>query len=87
MTELIFVVSRSEIKQYVYLKHFYADERREVILDRRAGERRRNQGPPPLAERRRWERRRYDITRELELPGWALVRRVRESVAEAELHR
>jgi hypothetical protein len=75
MTELVFIVSRSEPKQYLYLKHFYADENREVFLDRRAGERRRNQRPLPLAERRRWERRHYDITRELESPGWAMVRR------------
>ena len=87
MTELVFIVSRSEPKQYVYLKQFYADERREVILDRRAGERRRSQRPPHLAERRRWARRHYDIARELESPGWALVRRVRESVADAQLRR
>jgi hypothetical protein len=87
MTKLVFIVSRSEPKQYLYLKHFYADEHREVILDRRAGERRRNQRPQPMAERRRWVRRHYDIARELESPGWALVRRVRESVADAELHR
>jgi hypothetical protein len=37
MTELVFIVSRSEPKQYLYLKHFYADDHREVILDRRAG--------------------------------------------------
>jgi hypothetical protein len=74
---LVFIVSRSEPKQYLYLKHFYADDHREVILDRRAGERRRNQRPPPLAERRHLERRRYDITRDLESPGWALVRRGR----------
>jgi len=87
MTELVFIVSRSDPKQYLYLKHFYADEHREVILDRRAGDRRRNPRPPPLAERRRGERRHYDIARELESPGWALVRRVRESVADAEFHR
>jgi len=86
MTELVFIVSRSEPKQYLYLKHFYADEHREVILDRRAGERRRSHRPQPMAERRRWERRHYDITRELESQGWALVRRVRESVADA-VHR
>jgi hypothetical protein len=86
MTELVFIVSRSEPKQYLHLKHLYADEHRKVILDRRAGDRRRNQRPP-LGERRRWERRHYDITPELQSPGWALVRRARESVVEADLHR
>ena len=74
MGDLVFIVSRTEPKQYLYLKHYWADEKRDVILDRRTGERRRSLRPPPI-ERRRMERRRHrDITRELESSGWALVR-------------
>ena len=76
MPDFLFIVSRNEPKQYLYLKHVFADESREVILDRRGGERRQGQRSPPLAERRRGvERRRRDITRELQSSGWALVRR------------
>jgi len=75
MADLVFIVSRTELKHYQYLKHFWADEGREVILDRRVGERRRSLRPPPPMERRDRERRHRDITRELQSPGWALVRR------------
>jgi hypothetical protein len=74
MADLVFVVSRTEPKQYFYLKHVYADESRDVVLDRRLGERRRTWGPP-RAERRHIDRRQRDITRELQSTGWALVRR------------
>jgi hypothetical protein len=77
MTELVFIVSRSDPKQYLYLKHFYADEHREVILNRRAGDPRRNQRPPPLASDAAGNGATYDITPELQSPGWALVRRAR----------
>jgi len=57
------------------VSHYWADEKRDVILDRRTGERRRSLGPPPI-ERRRMERRRdRDIAQELQSSGWALVRR------------
>ena len=76
MADLLFIVSRNEPKQYLYLKHVYADENRDVVLDRRGGERRQGQRPPPLAERRNGvERRHRDITRDLQSSGWALVRR------------
>ena len=74
MADLLFIVSRTEPKQYFYLKHVYADEGRDVVLDRRGSDRRRSQRPPP-AERRHVERRHRDITRELQASGWALVRR------------
>jgi hypothetical protein len=77
MTELVFIVSRSDPKQYLYLKHFYADEHREVILNRRAGDPRRNQRPPPLASDAAGNGATSDITPELQSPGWALVRRAR----------
>ena len=75
MADFLFIVSRNEPKQYLYLKHVFADESRDVVLDRRGGERRWSQRPL-LAERRNGvERRRRDITRELQSSGWALVRR------------
>jgi hypothetical protein len=78
MADLLFVVSRTEPKRYIYLKYVYADESRDVILDRRQeGERRRGHGQPPT-ERRHGERRHRETTRELQLHGWTLVRRQAE---------
>ena len=74
MADFLFIVSRTEPKQYFYLKHVYGDESRDVILDRRGGERRRSSRPPPI-ERRHIDRRHRDITGELQSSGWALVRR------------
>ena len=74
MADLVFIVSRTEPKQYFYLKHEFADESRDVVLDRRLGERRRSLRPPQF-ERRYVDRRHRDITRELQSSGWALVRR------------
>jgi len=74
MAAFLFIVSRTEPKQYFYLKHALPDESRDVVLDRRCGERRRSPSPPP-SERRHVERRSFDITRALQSSGWALVRR------------
>jgi len=74
MADLVFIVSRTEPKRYLYLKHEFADESRDVVLDRRLGERRRSLRPPQF-ERRYVDRRHRDITRELQSSGWALVRR------------
>jgi hypothetical protein len=74
MADLLFIVSRTEPKQYLYLKHVYADESRDVVLDRCMGERRRSSRPQQL-ERRHIDRRHREITRELQSSGWALVRR------------
>jgi len=70
---LIFIVSRTEPRQYLYLKHVFADESRDVVLDRRMGERRRSLRPPPV-EKRHIDRRQRDVSRELQASGWALVR-------------
>jgi hypothetical protein len=75
MVDLLFIVSRSEPKWYVYLQHEYADESREVILDRRTSDRRRSQRPPSI-ERRRVERRHRDVTTDLRTTGWAVLRRL-----------
>jgi hypothetical protein len=74
MADLVFIVSRTDPKQYQYLKHEFADESRDVVLDRRAGERRRSQRPLPT-ERRHVDRRHRDVTWELQSSGWAVVRR------------
>ena len=74
MADLVFIVSRTEPKQYLYLKHVFADESRDVVLDRRTSERRRGLRAPTI-ERRHIDRRHRDITRELQSSGWALVRR------------
>jgi hypothetical protein len=74
MADLVFIVSRTEPKQYLYLKHVFADESKDVDLDRRMSERRRSLRPPPL-ERRHIDRRHRDVTSELQSSGWALVRR------------
>ena len=74
MVDWLFIVSSTELERYLYLKHEYADEAREVIFDRRVGQRRRNQTPVP-ANRRQLERRHHDITAELQSIGWTLVTR------------
>jgi len=73
MARFLFIVSRTEPRQYRYLKHVFEDENREVILDRRIGERRQSVRLPRL-ERRHINRRQRDITRALQSTGWALVR-------------
>lgn len=71
---LVIVVSRTELNRYMYLKHLYADQGMDVVLDRRLGERR-QRVMPPRVERRHMERRAYrDITSELQATGWAVLR-------------
>ena len=77
MAKLVFIVSRSRPKRhlYGYLKQIYADGSRDVVLDRRRGERRRRLMLLRPVERRRMERRRCDITHDLDSSGCALVQR------------
>ena len=72
MADLVFIVSRTELKWYAYLSHVYANESRSVILDRRVGERRGIQ-QWRLEERHHSERRHRNVAPELESTGWALV--------------
>ena len=76
MARLLVIVSRNEPSRTTYLKYVFASETVDVILDRRAEERRRF----PLRERRAVERRREDrrqrdITEDLQTYGWTVVRR------------
>ena len=70
---LLLIVSRTERLRYAYLKYIFDDETSDVIVDRRVGERRRRQEPAAV-EKRRGDRRERDITKDLEISGWALVR-------------
>ena len=75
MGRLLLIVSRTEPSRTTYLKHVFTSETVDVILDRRAEERRRF----PLreraaAERRRGDRRQRDITEDLKTYGWAVAR-------------
>ena len=71
---LLVIVSRDAPGRFVYLKHLYASETVDVIVDRRVRERRRR--PQLAVNERRWQsRRRRDVTEELGNFGWTLVRR------------
>jgi hypothetical protein len=74
MARLLIVVSRNEHDLYRNLRQDFARVPRvEVLVDRRAGERRVESVPVP-ADRRRRERRRLDIRSRLTLLGWEIVR-------------
>ena len=75
MARLLLIVSRTEPSRTTYLKHVFTSETVDVILDRRAEERR--QFPlhdRAAAERRRGDRRQRDITEDLKTYGWAVAR-------------
>lgn len=74
MAHLLCIVSRARPGAYAYLKHVFASDTVDVLLDRRVGERRRRQAPAAF-ERRRADRRQRDVTVVLETFGWTLVRR------------
>lgn len=80
MADLLFIVSRTEPKTFVDIKHQFANESRyvRVVFDRRGRDRRRSQRPPPT-ERRHVERRQHDVTRELQSSGWAVVKLVEDA--------
>ena len=80
MPHLLIIVSSTDSARFEYLKHVFASQRAftkatvEVIVDRRAGERR-QLGKPVALERRRRERRMRDVSKDLAVFGWAVVRR------------
>jgi len=74
MARVILVVSRSEPTRYAYVRHVFASDTLDVILDRRLGERRSDRRPVTV-ERRRGDRRGPTPTTDLEKFGWAIVRR------------
>jgi hypothetical protein len=74
VTRQLLIVSRSERERYAYLQYVFDGETGEVILDRRVQDRR-GRDEPVSGERRRGDRRQRDITTDLQVFGWALVRR------------
>ena len=68
------IVARDNSARYESLRDTFAGEAADVIIDRRVGERRRA-GASPEGERRHATRRQRDVTADLRLRGWALVRR------------
>ncbi|HEY7362623.1 MAG TPA: hypothetical protein VIE37_00845 [Methylomirabilota bacterium] len=71
----LLIVAKNRLKLYQYMRRaFQGNETVRVLLDQRAGERRRSSGTTPEAERRKADRRRSvhvdDILRVL---GWAIV--------------
>jgi len=73
VTQQLLIVSRSQPERYAYLQYVFDSSTGEVILDRRARDRRSRQASVQT-ERRAEERRQRDVSAELELYGWALVR-------------
>jgi hypothetical protein len=73
MAGLLIVVSRMKPGTYTFMK-LVSESAHDVILDRRKADRRGiHQRATP--ERRHGERRRRDVTTELQKIGWAQVRR------------
>jgi hypothetical protein len=73
MSRLLLVVAREEPTRYAYFKHTYSSDTVDVIIDRRAADRRCGERPVSL-DRRQTDRRRRDLSTDLQTFGWALVR-------------
>jgi len=76
VNHMLIIVSHTHPAQYTYLKHAFAKEAIDVILDRRMGERRQLAAVDRTRiERRCRDRRQRDITTDLKTFHWAVVRR------------
>jgi len=73
MAGVLFIVSRTKPGTYAYMK-LVSESEDVVLFDRRKGDRRQVQ-ERVSNERRQAERRRRDVTSDLEKSGWVLVRR------------
>ena len=74
VARLLLIVSRMDLARYTYLKLVLDSGTADVVLDRRAGERRWRL-KRVSAERRRDDRRQRDVTEDLQTSGWTLVSR------------
>src|SRR3989442_14007801 len=73
MACLLLIVSRTETARVTYFKHVFGGETADVITDRRVEEGRQRRGRG-AAERRREDRGRRDITKDLQTDGRAAGR-------------
>ena len=73
MTRLLLIVARAEPARHAYVKHVFASDAVEEIVDRRVANRRQVQAKVSV-DRRRADGRVRNITTELHTFGWALVR-------------
>ena len=73
MSRLLLVVAREEPRRYAYFKHTYSGDTVDVIVDRRVTDRRRGERAVS-SDRRQEDRRRRDLSTDLQTFGWALVR-------------
>jgi hypothetical protein len=70
----LLIVARNREQLFHQLKDaFSSNEHVQVIVDRRAGERRQRSVGTTAAERRKSDRRRRDVEQQLKTIGWALV--------------
>jgi hypothetical protein len=75
------IVSREEPNRFTYFRHVFGgeivfgSEAVEVLVDRRLAQRRQPNHARAETERRRADRRRFGVARDLRTLGWALVRR------------
>ena len=75
LSRLLFVVSRRDGQRQRYLERAFDNEADvEIVVDRRRCERRQQHAVVPV-ERRRGHRRSSDVSKDLRLLGWALVKR------------
>ena len=81
MVEMLFIVSRTKPGTYAYMK-LVSESEDVVLVDRRNGDRRRIHQWVPT-ERRHGERRRRDVTTDLQKSGWAQVPRHKPRPAQA----
>ena len=73
MADMLFIVSRTKPGTYAYMK-LVSESEAVVLFDRRNGDRRQiREGV--TTERRHGERRRRDVTTDLQKSGWAQVPR------------
>jgi hypothetical protein len=72
MTDL-FIISREDLELFEYLtRHFAGRPDVQIVLDRRAGQRR-QRGEPSAPERRQAARRRRSVDADVALLGFAVV--------------